>query len=784
MRATFLTILLLLCSFVLFAQNKPSPYIGTNLSRGTELRVLRIAISSRGEFTQAVAGANDAEKVDEVIRLAKNWLKEINDTYGREYCVYFELIPDNLLRKLIFTNAETDPWPSISGTGCQKSDVFLSIQAKVIDDIIGANNYDFSHIILNNWNGGCGGAFKSAFSGSFDIGVTRHEMGHQFQQGHTIGHADNSNYEPENAGRTIQGGNSDPHAHAASFHQLALHLLNFEPKTGSNIPTGNHIPTVNAGLDRAIPVGTPFTLKGIATDQDAKDRLTYVWDQLDMGRAKKLPDANDLEGAIFSRLLPTTNPSRTFPNMDSVAVNSFSNKLEQLPTHPRELNFRLTVNDNHQFNYKGVMINASGINSDDIKITVVDNGGAFEVISQQEEESYTGGSTQTVEWEVSGTDQEPINTENVEIRLSIDGGLTFPIVLLNSTPNNGTAEVTLPNIHTNLARIKVQAIDNYFFSINSHNFTINQDKSLSGINITSSSPILQVSETGYTAKYTIKLLTNPLGKVKLDVYSNGQCEASIDGVNFYSKMAIMLSNSSPVTVTVRGKRDKDVEGIQNDVIQHWISDTEDSENYPRGLPGQPIFIRISDEQIPPIIGVDFDNDNSKDVPENWFRVSDIRNKVINNMILDDGTPTNISLTTNAPKCGIGGCGFGGRIYSPLPRHAQSLEGLSGISIASNAATFTWSGLQPNTNYRLFLFAIGLFGGINQNVTITGSGDPVKFEQNAGRGVLYINDKESKGDILVNHAKQVKSTNEGTITITVTPAAGTTEMSFSGIGICK
>lgn len=54
-------ILIFLLSSALIAQNKPSQYIGTNLSRGLDLRILRFAVSCRGEFTQSVTGANDEE---------------------------------------------------------------------------------------------------------------------------------------------------------------------------------------------------------------------------------------------------------------------------------------------------------------------------------------------------------------------------------------------------------------------------------------------------------------------------------------------------------------------------------------------------------------------------------------------------------------------------------------------------------------------------------------------------------------------------------------------------
>ena len=60
----------------------------------------------------------------------------------------------------------------------------------------------------------------------------------------------------------------------------------------------------------------------------------------------------------------------------------------------------------------------------------------------------------------------------MKISLSTDGGLTYPTVLAATTPNDGSQLVTLPNINTTTARIKVEAVDNYFFDINDANFTI------------------------------------------------------------------------------------------------------------------------------------------------------------------------------------------------------------------------------------------------------------------------------------------------------------------------
>jgi hypothetical protein len=768
----------------LFAQNNPSPFIGTNIARGNNLRVLRLAVSCTGEFTQSVSGANDAEKVNEVLIQMKNWVKEINLMYGREYCVRFELIPDNLLRNLIFTNPATDPWLDMSGgAGCTNSGNILNIQASTIDGIVGVANYDISHVILFNFNGGCAGSFKLGYSGGFDIGITRHEIGHQFSQSHTINNGGANNYEPENTGgRTIQGGNVFPYAHANSYHQLAL-LLNNNTTSGYNILTGNNIPNVNAGLNRSIPISTPFTLIGTATDIDSGDYLTYVWDQLDGGIAQNLPTTNDTQGALFSRLLPQNSNNRTFPQMSSIIANDFSNSEEDLPTQARDLNFRLTVNDNHKFNYNGTLVNASGINSDDIKISVVNNGGAFQVTSQSTTVTYIGGSNQTITWNVAGTNLSPINTTNVKISLSTDGGNTFPFVLIANTINDGTESVTMPNFNTSLARIKIEAVANYFFAINSQNFTIIQNTNIGGINVLITGSNTLVSEYGRTDTYSINLLKTPLNAVTVLITADNQTEISLNGVSFRNNISISLISTSPIVITVRGKYDNLEEGGHLGVIQHIISASSDIINYPVGMIGQNVIANVSDAQLQAIIGIDFDDSNSTESPTNWIKISDIRNQTFSNLIYEDGTPSTINLTTNATNCGIGGCGFPyGTIIEPV--HFQSLSKLKGLTYATGTASFTWSGLEVNTQYHIFIFGLGVFGPINQNISITGNSTPISFVQNASTNVLYINDRPATNDYLDNFAKVVTSSSTGTIIINTSSNLTNTEMAFAGIGIRK
>ena len=52
------------------------------------------------------------------------------------------------------------------------------------------------------------------------------------------------------------------------------------------------------------------------------------------------------------------------------------------------------------------------------------------------------------------------------------GGLTFPTVLLASTPNDGAATVRLSSVATTQGRLKIQALSNVFFAVNNANITL------------------------------------------------------------------------------------------------------------------------------------------------------------------------------------------------------------------------------------------------------------------------------------------------------------------------
>lgn len=331
-----------------------------------------------------------------------------------------------------------------------------------------------------------------------------HELGHQFGAQHTFNGTLNScaganrsagtSYET-GSGSTIMSyaaicgsdnitnSTSDTRFHTGSFAQITNHVV---VGTGSACPgivnTGNSAPTITTAAGFNIPRNTPFTLTAVGGDPDAGDvnNLSYVWEQTDIGGAAffqngteaSYNDAADPVNAttrpIFRAFPVTTAPTRTFPSLSYILNNANDPPLdvaglktaEELPRIGRTLNFRVTARDQ-----------VGGVNEAATVLTVDNASGPFTATDIAG--PWTGGTVQAVTWAVAGTTAAPVSAANVRISLSINGGLTFPIELAASTPNDGTENINVPTgLSTTTARIKVEAVGNIFFDISGTNFTI------------------------------------------------------------------------------------------------------------------------------------------------------------------------------------------------------------------------------------------------------------------------------------------------------------------------
>ena len=79
------------------------------------------------------------------------------------------------------------------------------------------------------------------------------------------------------------------------------------------------------------------------------------------------------------------------------------------------------------------------------------------------------GSRPRIRWKVNGTRSL---ASHVRIRLSTDSGRTWGRVLAWRTPNDGVRRVKIPRVRTKRARIKIEALGNYFYDTSDRNFRI------------------------------------------------------------------------------------------------------------------------------------------------------------------------------------------------------------------------------------------------------------------------------------------------------------------------
>lgn len=449
----------------------PTPY-------GAQLRTMRLALSATSGYVQRLGGSTKEGTLASMLTLVNS----LNAVYERELALRLQLV-DNT-DQLIYSDAATDPFTTTTPSG------LLETNRTLVSTVLGAGTYDIGHV-LGYLSGGysgvayvgvtCNSTYKSGgastgASASLMVAVTTHEIGHQLGSNHTFngdkGNCSGGNrsadlaYEP-GAGNTIMSydsrcspdnvGSGINYFHAGSLSAIMSRLA----ACGTFSATDNQPPSVLVPTTSyVIPMGTPFSLAGSGTDPN-NDALLYSWEELDRGNASGLAGAaDDATGPpLFRSFAPVTSPERTFPRLASILSNTASLG-EILPLVPRALNFRLTARDNR-----------GGVAAANVALSVAD-AGPFVVTAPSAAVTARPGSPYALTWNVQGTDQAPVSCTNVQVLFSADGGLTFPTVLLASTPNTGTATVNLPNLKTTQGRLKIKALDNVFFAINNANITL------------------------------------------------------------------------------------------------------------------------------------------------------------------------------------------------------------------------------------------------------------------------------------------------------------------------
>ena len=495
------------------ATGNPSVINQNNAPLGgfTDLRTYRIAIAGTGEYTVNRGGQAAA------LTAVMTALNRLIGIYRRDAGITFTLVSGT---NILFPDGATDPYAN-DGSGAE-----LALNQTQLNTIIGTANYDVGHLFETS-NGGiaatpsvCNVNFKAeGLSGlpnptgdPFVVDYVAHELGHQFSGQHSYNNSGdggcttrstNNAFEPASGAtimsyvgicnpRNLQSNSYDLFS-SQSLVQVINERNNNSPNRGGSCGTNQALgntPPVIAGLTNfTIPKNTPFALTASATDNDPANQLTYSWEENDLGAISFSGGAadSDADGTarpIFRMQQPTNaGRIRNFPSLTYILNNAnvppatytgtsptgnvcnFGNCItgEILPSIARAMSFRVTVRDNNA---------TAGASSTATMNVTVSNNGPFQVTTQNTlfPVTWNGLSNQTVTWNVNGSNAE---APNVNILLSTDGGNTFPTTLVSNIPNNGSRNVTVPNVTTTQARIKVEAVGNIFFDINDVNFSIN-----------------------------------------------------------------------------------------------------------------------------------------------------------------------------------------------------------------------------------------------------------------------------------------------------------------------
>ncbi len=452
---------------------------------GPQLRSYRLAMAATGEYTVFHGGTVQAGLAAIVTAMNR-----VNGVYEKDLCVRMVLIANNNL--IVYTNGSTDPYSNNNGG------TMLGQNQTNLDNVIGSANYDIGHVFSTGGGGvaflrcvcvdgikaqGVTGLF-SPIGDPFYIDYVAHEIGHQYGGNHsfnsTSGGCGGGNRNPGTAwepgsGSTIMsyaglcGGddlqsNSDDIFHTGNFSEMAQFT---QFGTGNSCAaitnTGNTPPTITmpaSGL--TLPIRTPFQLRGTATDAENPNTLTYCWEQIDIGPPGS-PNNPSGDAPIFRSFKPDTSGTRYFPKLANI-LNNTQTIGEILPTYSRTLTFRLTVRDNNP--------GAGGVNNELVQYSVDASAGPFLVTFPNTAQTLNSNVPHTVTWDVANTNVAPVSCSNVNIKLSTNGGQSFDIMLASNTANDGTETITLPSLNNSTARVKIEAVGNFFFDLSNVNFTI------------------------------------------------------------------------------------------------------------------------------------------------------------------------------------------------------------------------------------------------------------------------------------------------------------------------
>ncbi|MFC4762976.1 reprolysin-like metallopeptidase [Dyella koreensis] len=470
------------------------------------LRNYRLAIAATSGYSKYV-GQSLANSLASVVQV----VNRSNAVFERDVGIHFTLVEDN--DKIIFTDPTSDPYVPRTDEEKENDSFVRRKNTETLSKVIGIENFDAGHVFTDGIDGNGMPACQSdtkadsatglqdltgapTYGEGFILTVT-HELGHQFGADHifngcvrdgkaavepgsgssVMSYAGGcfflDKYPPEvNVLHELQD-HRDSYFNGVNIAQIRQFVSSgVGLQCGSRTVNPNAPPSIRIKYgDRQIfiPAHTPFALSGSAHSENRNAKLTYSWEQIDVG-PEQLGDevlVDKGQGPIFRSFPPSARGTRVFPELEAVLGTRDLGLGEVYPSTTRELNFRLTVRDNLE--------GQSSTSYRDQKIHVQDTGEAFAVTYPTGATVWRGGDKKLVKWNVAGTADTPILCRDVRVDLSIDGGRVYLLQpLLASTPNTGSAAIRVPDWlqKTSRARIRVSCNDNVFFAVSDGDFKL------------------------------------------------------------------------------------------------------------------------------------------------------------------------------------------------------------------------------------------------------------------------------------------------------------------------
>ena len=497
-----------------------------NRSNNQSFKTMRLALSCTGEYGAYFGGTTSG-----ALAGMNATMTRVNGVFEKDMALHLNIIANNSL--VVYTNANTDPYSPASGIDNWNAELQANLTS-----VIGDDNYDIGHLFGGSGGGGnagcigcvCdsgkGSAYTSPSDGvpagdNFDIDYVVHEMGHQLGANHTFSHETEGsgvNVEP-GSGSTIMGyagiTSYDVQAHSDAYftYKSILQIqTNLATKTCPvSVAVTNTTPVVSAGDNFTIPKGTAFVLKGTASDADG-DVLTYCWEQnnsagTSASGANSVALPTKISGPNFRSLTATGSPKRYMPAYASVLAGTLSTMWESVNTVARNSKYTLTVRDNN--------VGGAQTNTDETTITTSGTVGPFSVTSQNTTGiAWAEGTTEAITWNVNNT-ATLVGSGTVNIKLSTDGGITFPYILAADTPNDGNETITVPTTPASLnCRLLIEPSANIYYAVNSTPFYIGYQIVNTCTTNTYNTPF---ALTNGSASYTIKTINVPTAGTISDV---------------------------------------------------------------------------------------------------------------------------------------------------------------------------------------------------------------------------------------------------------------------------